>query len=191
MKNLKINLLIIAATCFIGANLTSCTQDSGNANNASGNSETSKAAGQAFVNDETSEKNILQIALGSADHTTLCAAVGAAEYENVLSNNGPLTVFAPTNDAFAALPEGTVADLLKPENKATLVNIIMYHAAPGKYDENNVRGVMGIGQANGQKLKVEEVDGKYTVNGANILATIEAANGVVHVIDQVLLPPSE
>ena len=191
MKKFKISLLVLAASCFIGVYFISCTQDSGNANNASANSETSKAAGQAFVNDEASAKNILQIALGSEDHTTLCAAVGAAEYENVLSNNGPLTVFAPTNAAFDALPEGTVSDLLKPENKATLVNIIMYHAAPGKYDATHVKGVMGIGQANGQKLKIEEVDGKFTVNGANILGTVEAANGIVHVIDQVLLPPSE
>lgn len=191
MKNLKINLLLFAATCFIGANLTSCTQESSTSGNTSSNTEESKAAGQAFVNDEASQKNILQIALGSKDHTTLCAAVGAAEYENVLSNNGPLTVFAPTNAAFDALPEGTVSDLLKPENKATLVNIIMYHAAPGKYTAEKVKGVMGIGQANGQKLKIEEVDGKFTVNGANILGSVEAANGIVHVIDQVLLPPSE
>lgn len=191
MKHSKTNLIQILLAGFICFSLYSCSQGGDTKTSSSSEASESTTAGQAFVSDELSQKNILQIALGSEDHTTLVAAVQAAEYENVLANNGPLTVFAPTNDAFAALPEGTVNNLVKPENKATLVNIIMYHAAPGKYTAERVNGVMGIGQANGEKLKVEKVDGKYTVNGANILASVEAANGIVHVIDQVLLPPSE
>ena len=145
--------------------------------------------GQSQVVDDESEPNILQIALGSQDHTTLAAGVKAAGLEDVLTNAGPLTVFAPTNDAFDQLPEGTLAELLKPENKEQLAHIITYHAAPGSYDENNVRGVMGIGQATGDKVAVESRDGATYVNGAKILGTVKASNGYIHVIDKVLLPP--
>ncbi len=148
--------------------------------------------GQAMVVDDASEKNILNIAIGSPDHTTLVAAVQAAQMENVLVNAGPLTVFAPTNEAFAALPPGTVEDLLKPENKATLTRIITYHAAPGAYTGANIKGVMGIGQATGDKVEVvvDEAGDTY-VNGAKVIGTVKATNGYVHVIDKVLLPPEE
>ena len=92
--------------------------------------------GQAFIEDDESTPNVLQIAIGSADHTTLVAAVQAAELENVLVNAGPLMVFAPTNAAFDALPEGTVEDLLKPENKDALANILKYHVTPGNYSKD-------------------------------------------------------
>jgi uncharacterized surface protein with fasciclin (FAS1) repeats len=148
-----------------------------------------KDLGQAGVSDELSAKNILQIAIGSADHSTLVAGVKAAGLEAVLANNGPITVFAPTNAAFDALPEGTLDNLLKPENKATLATIITFHAAPGNYDEKNIKGVMGIGQATGHKVKVTVEDGVTYVNGAKVLGSVKAANGYVHVIDAVLLPP--
>lgn len=152
--------------------------------------QTSPEQGEASIVDNSSEKNILNIAVGSADHTTLVAAVQAAQLENVLVNAGPLTVFAPTNAAFDALPEGTVEELLKPENKAKLQHIIKYHAAPGAYTGTNIKGVMGIGQATGEKVKVETNDaGETFVNGAKVIATVKASNGFVHVIDKVLLPP--
>lgn len=148
--------------------------------------------GQAKVVDNASEKNILNIAIGSEDHTTLVAAVQAAQLENVLVNAGPLTVFAPTNAAFEALPPGTVEDLLKPENKATLAKIITYHAAPGAYTGSNIKGVMGIGQATGDKVEVVvDETGNTFVNGAKVLGTVKASNGFVHIIDKVLLPPEE
>lgn len=148
------------------------------------------AQGQASVVDHSSEQNILNVALGSDDHTTLVAAVQAAQLENVLVNAGPLTVFAPTNAAFDALPDGTVEELLKPENKAKLQHIIKYHAAPGAYTGANIKGVMGIGQATGEKVQVEINEaGETLVNGAKVLATVKASNGYVHVIDKVLLPP--
>jgi len=151
--------------------------------------ETSTLKGQSAVVDETSEKHILSIALSSDDHTTLVKAVQAAEMEDVLTNAGPLTVFAPTNEAFDKLPDGTLEDLLKPENKEVLANIITFHAAPGNYGPNNIKGVMGIGQATGDRVEVNEVDGTTTVNGAKVLASVKASNGYVHVIDEVLLPP--
>ena len=147
--------------------------------------------GQSLVSDDVSTNNILQVAIGSADHTILVAAVQAAGLEDVLANAGPLTVFAPNNAAFEKLPEGVVSDLLKPENKKTLANIITYHAAPGTYKGNMIKGVMGIGQATGDKVNVEVIDGETFVNGAKILGTVEASNGVVHIIDSVLLPPEK
>lgn len=92
-----------------------------------------KNKGQAFIEDDTSSPNILQIAIGSADHSTLVAAVQAAKLENSLVNAGPLMVFAPVNEAFAALPEGMVENLLKPENKSDLANILKFHVTPGNY----------------------------------------------------------
>lgn len=149
----------------------------------------SKLRGQSGVLDDVSAKNILQVAMGSPDHTTLAAGVQAAGLENVLTNAGPLTVFAPTNAAFDKLPPGTLDELLKPENKAKLARIITFHAAPGSYAENNIRGVMGIGQATGGKVKVTVEDGVTYVNGAKVLGSVKASNGYVHVIDAVLLPP--
>ncbi len=171
-----------------GILLSSCSnnKDSSDANTGA---DQTYSKGQSLVTDDVSQKNILQIAIGSVDHTTLVAAVQAAGLEDVLANAGPLTVFAPTNAAFDKLPEGVVADLLKPENKATLANIITYHAAPGTYKGDMISRITGIGQATGDKVVVEIIDGETFINGAKILATIDASNGVVHVIDGVLLPP--
>lgn len=145
--------------------------------------------GQAAVQDNESANNVLQIAINSKDHSTLVAAVQAAGLEDVLVNAGPLTVFAPTNSAFEALPAGTVEDLLKPENKEKLATIIKYHASPGKYLGNLLNSQTNLYQATGHYIKVEKAGEKVKVGGANILATVEASNGVVHVVDKVLLPP--
>jgi len=147
--------------------------------------------GQAGVQDEQSKKNILQIAMSSADHSTLVAAVKAAELENVLVNAGPLTVFAPTNEAFDALPEGTLETLLKPENKAKLAQIITSHAAPGTFKGDLLKSQKKIYQATGDFVDVEVKDNDVFVHGAKILATVEASNGVVHVVDKVFLFPAK
>ncbi len=153
--------------------------------------ETGNKTGQAFIMDDGSTPNVLQIAIGSKDHTTLVAAVQAAELENSLVNAGPLMVFAPTNEAFAALPEGTVENLLKPENKNALANILKYHVTPGNYSKDFLKKFKKLGQANNQYVKIEVVDGEPMIGGAKILASIPAGNGIVHVIDKVLLPPTE
>lgn len=143
--------------------------------------------GQAYVVDAKSKANILGIALSSPDHTTLVAAVKAAELENVLVNAGPLTVFAPVNAAFDALPPGTVDDLLKPENKQKLAKIITSHAAPGKFPIEQLKDGVPLYMATGHYVDVEvREDGTY-VNGSKILASIEASNGIVHVIGDVFL----
>jgi uncharacterized surface protein with fasciclin (FAS1) repeats len=146
--------------------------------------------GQSMVVDNESQSSILGIALKSPDHTTLIKASQAAEIEDILVNAGPITLFAPTNAAFEKLPEGTLEELTRPENKAKLRNILYYHAAPGNYSQEMLKDGMDLFIAQGSKLKIGSMNGKVTVNGANIVATIKASNGTIHVIDQVLLPPN-
>ncbi len=146
---------------------------------------------QAAINDDLSSKNILQVAIGSPDHTTLVAGVQAVALETVLANNGPLTVFAPNNAAFEKLPAGTLEELLKPENKSKLKRIITYHAAPGTYTGDGLKDGMNLFMATGDNTKIAVNGDEVTVNGAKILGTVDASNGVVHVIDTVLLPPEK
>ena len=144
--------------------------------------------GQAFITDDESAPNVLQIAIGSPDHTTLVAAVQAAGLENSLVNAGPLMVFAPTNAAFDALPDGTVEDLLKPENKEKLALILKHHVTPGNYSKDFLKKFKKLGQASNENVEVR-VDGEDVyVGGAKILASIPAGNGIVHVVDKVILP---
>ncbi len=179
----KISLLILSFALII-----SCG-DSNQTNDASTSTlEENSPLGQAGVQDDVSDKNILQIAIGSADHSTLVAAVQAAHIEHILVNNGPITVFAPNNAAFEALPEGTVETLLKPENKSTLANILTNHAAPGTYKGKLLKDGSKMYMATGNYIDVR-VDGEDVYIGeAKILGTVDAANGVVHVIDKVLVP---
>lgn len=144
--------------------------------------------GQSTVVDDQSQKNVVGVAVGSPDHTTLVAAVKAAELVDALSNAGPFTVFAPTNAAFDALPAGTVEGLLKPEKKADLQTILQYHVFVGVLKPEQLRDGQAIDMVDGGKTKVGVVDGKVTINGSNIVASVPASNGIVHVIDKVLLP---
>lgn len=144
--------------------------------------------GQSTVVDDQSQKNVVGVAVGSADHTTLVTAVKAAELVDALSNAGPFTVFAPTNAAFDALPAGTVDDLLKPEKKADLQTILQYHVFVGVLKTEQLHDGQAIDMVDGGKTKINLVDGKPTINGAHIVASVPASNGIVHVIDKVLLP---
>lgn len=148
-------------------------------------------AGQSAVVDDTSEPDVVRVAVGSPDHTTLVAALKAAEYVDALSNAGPFTVFAPTDAAFAKLPAGTVENLVKPENKATLQNILEYHVYVGAIREDYVQDGMKLNQVNLDNVTLNKKDGKITVNGANVLGVVKASNGIVYVIDAVLLPPDK
>jgi uncharacterized surface protein with fasciclin (FAS1) repeats len=151
---------------------------------------TAPAAGQSAVVDEKSMPTVVGVAVGSPDHTTLVAAVLHVKYEDVLSNVGPFTVYAPTDAAFAALPAGTLDNLLKPENKATLEDILEYHVALGVFKPEAMRTGRKINMANlkNTQFTVEE-DGTVMINDAKVLGSVEAANGLVVVIDKVLLPP--
>ena len=187
MKKLFNFSVIIALVFFI----SSCSGDGTKQSqtNQTKAAPAAKSKGQSAVKDAGSAKNALDIAIGSKDHTTLVAAVQAAELEDALVNAGPLTVFAPTNEAFAKLPEGTVENLVKPENKATLVHILEGHVSPGNYKLEWMKDGMQMYMANGEYYKVEIKDGVYYVGGAKILGSVPVSNGIVHVIDAVILPP--
>jgi uncharacterized surface protein with fasciclin (FAS1) repeats len=135
--------------------------------------------------------NIVSIAAGSKDHTTLVAALKAADYVTAVSNPGPLTVFAPTNAAFAKLPAGTVEGLLKPDKLQDLKELIKYHATTSAYQTTDLKDGQTLSMANGQKVTIHVKDGKLSINDANVVASIKASNGVVHVIDGVLLPAAK
>ena len=188
MKTLRSLLAILAifalvAACSTGGGQTESTDQSAAVAAADG--------GQSNVKDDMSMKDVVRTAAGSVDHTTLVTALKTAEYLDELSNAGPFTVFAPTNAAFDKLPAGTVEGLLKPEAKDALRNILEYHVAVGGYKLENLRDGQTINQANLDNVTIGVVDGKYTVNGANIVATVPASNGIVYVIDAVLLPPEK
>lgn len=184
----KISLL---AALTIGLFITSCNQNnSGETTTATTETPAgSDAAGQSGVQDDMSQKNVVQVAMGSKDHTTLVTAVKAAELVDALSNAGPFTVFAPTNAAFDKLPEGTVEGLLKPEKKEDLADILQYHVSVGVYSADQLQDGQTLGQVNGGNITISKKDGKIMVNGtATVVASIPASNGIIHVIDGVLLP---
>ena len=141
------------------------------------------------VKAEPADKTIVEIAAGAEDFSTLVAAVKAAGLVDVLSSKGPFTVFAPTNEAFAKLPEGTVESLLKPENKEKLIAVLKYHVVPGKVMAKDVVKVDSAKTAQGSSVTVT-VEGKTVkVDNATVVKTdIEASNGVIHVIDTVIIP---
>jgi len=133
-------------------------------------------------------KDIVAVASGAGNFTTLVTAIKAAGLVETLQGPGPFTVFAPTDAAFAKLPPGTLDDLLKPENKAKLAGILTFHVVPGKVMAADVKTMMAK-TANGQELDIKATDGAVTVNNAKVTKTdIAAKNGVIHVIDTVLLP---
>lgn len=133
-------------------------------------------------------KDIVAVAAGAGSFNTLVAAVKAAGLVETLQGAGPFTVFAPTDEAFAKLPAGTVESLLKPENKQKLIAILTYHVVPGKVMAADVK-TMQAGTVNGQKLSLVVANGGVSVNDAKVIATdVAASNGVIHVIDTVVLP---
>lgn len=144
--------------------------------------------GQSGVVDETSNPNIVQVASGSKDHSTLVAAVKAASLVDALSNTGPFTVFGPTNAGFDKLPAGTVDGLLKPEKKDDLKNILEYHTYVGVLKAEYMQEGQEFEMVNGGKVKITKKDDKVFVNGSEIVASITTSNGVIHVINDVLLP---
>jgi uncharacterized surface protein with fasciclin (FAS1) repeats len=141
-------------------------------------------------------KNIIQNAVNSKDHTTLVAAVKAAGLVETLEGKGPFTVFAPTNAAFGKLPAGTVDNLVKPENKATLTKILTYHVVPGKLSAADLKDGMKLKTAEGEQLSVKHQDGKVWIVDAKggtsmvTISNVNQSNGVIHVVDTVLMPAS-
>lgn len=150
------------------------------------------AGGQGSVKDDVSEKDVVKVAVGSKDHTTLVAALKQAELVTALSNAGPFTVFAPTNAAFDKLPSGTVDGLMKDDKKADLQNILQYHVTLSALSAESFTDGQVLGMVNGDNVTVHIKDGKVMLNNAaTIVASVKASNGMVHVIDGVLLPPAK
>lgn len=191
MKTLTKTIMLFALSiCFISCNNSAKTSEGVNV--VEDNERASQKEGQAFMKDEGGIPNALQLAISSEDHSTLVAAVQAAEVENALVNVGPLTVFAPNNAAFAKIDEATLNSLLEPENKSKLAFILTHHVAPANYPidmlKKNAKKGRKLYMASGQYLEVEEKDGDLYVGGVKILGTVNVSNGWVHVTESVILP---
>ena len=142
-----------------------------------------------LADDNTERKNIVEVAVDAGQFTTLAAALEAADLIDTLQGDGPFTVFAPTDDAFAALPAGTVESLLKPENRDQLVAVLTYHVVPGKVTAADVVTLDEAKTVNGASINISTENGSVYVNDATVVAAdVDASNGVIHVIDTVILP---
>ena len=173
MKVLRRSALVAAALATL-LTLSACSSDSDTASDS--------------MTEETSVGTIVDVASADGSFGTLVAAVTAADLVETLSGEGPFTVFAPTDEAFAALPAGVLDALLLPENKAVLAQILTYHVVSGKVMAADVTD-SDVATVEGQKIKLSTADG-VTVNGATVVvADVAASNGVIHAIDAVILPP--
>jgi uncharacterized surface protein with fasciclin (FAS1) repeats len=148
------------------------------------------AVGQSGVKDDESQKDVVKIAAASKDHSTLVAAITAAGLVDALSNAGPFTVFAPTNAAFDALPEGTLANLLKAENLATLQGVLKHHVTTSALEVADLTDGP-LSMADGGKVTISRKGSDVYVDGAKIVGSVRGSNGMVHVIDAVVVPPSK
>jgi uncharacterized surface protein with fasciclin (FAS1) repeats len=176
-------LKMVAAIAVSSATLVACDTTKTVA------SSTTPAAVSEQPMNATASKDVVDIAIGSPDHTTLVSAVTAAGLVQTLKGAGPFTIFAPTNAAFAALPAGTVDGLVKPENKGALTNILTYHVVSGAVKAADLRDGQKVKTLQGEELAVSVRDGKVMINGANVSAAdLVGSNGVVHVIDAVVMP---
>jgi len=182
MQNTYIILGIGTAIILIMVALTMQPQDDSNLNTSQVLNNQSQQAQEG----EQNMKNIVEVASDNNDFSTLVTAVKAAGLAETLSGEGPFTVFAPTNDAFAKLPEGTVENLLKDKDKLT--QILTYHVVPGKIMAKDVLNLKSAKTVQGGEISIDTNDG-VKVDNANIIQTdIEASNGVIHVIDSVIMP---
>jgi uncharacterized surface protein with fasciclin (FAS1) repeats len=150
------------------------------------------AGGQEKVTDDVSQKDIVKVAMGSKDHSTLVAALKQADLVTSLSNAGPFTVFAPTNAAFDKIPKETLDALMKDDKKTDLQNVLQYHVTLATLKIESFHDGQVLGMVNGDNVTVSIKDGKVILNNsAVIIASIPASNGIIHVIDGVLLPASK
>ena len=193
MKNYSMRTLALGLSVALGAVAMSPAVIAG----SMGMDKTVMVGGAAMY----PSKNIVENAVNSKDHTTLVAALKAAGLVDTLSGKGPFTVFAPTNEAFAALPEGTVDTLLKPENKATLTKILTYHVVPGKMTSKDLAkavksggGTASVKTVEGDSLTVSKDGEQWAITDAKgnvahvTIGDVMQSNGVIHVIDKVLMP---
>lgn len=180
-------LLRHIACIAIFATLAGCSTETNKHAESTGGAEIEHGTGQSGVVDDESAKDVVKVAVGSADHTTLVAAVKAAGLVDALSNAGPFTVFAPVNAAFEALPKGTVETLLKPENKEKLADILQHHVAVAVYETDRFTNGQIINMVDGNNVTITQKGNDWYIDEAKIVASVRASNGIVHVIDKVVL----
>lgn len=187
-------LLILPVALLISACTSTTTSDTGSSTNSMTEQRATMAPTSAAMTSPTTApaaaKDVVEIAVGSQDHTTLVAAVTAAGLVETLKGQGPFTVFAPTNAAFSALPAGTVDNLLKPESKADLTKVLTYHVVPGTYMAKDLKEGSKLKTVQGQELTFTQKGGSWYINDTSMIsaADLTASNGVVHVINGVVLP---
>jgi uncharacterized surface protein with fasciclin (FAS1) repeats len=185
----KVLNIAFAVACII---ILSCNNANTVAEETPAETTASAGGGQASVKDDESAKDVVKIAAGSKDHTTLVAAIKQGDLVNSLSNAGPFTVFAPTNAAFDKVPKETLDNLMKNENKAQLQDVLQYHVYVGTLKTEMMDDGQTLNQVNGGNISITKKDGKVMINNsATVIASIPASNGIIHVIDGVLLPPSK
>jgi uncharacterized surface protein with fasciclin (FAS1) repeats len=185
----KITIMLMSALSIIAA--VSCNDEVLPASEESTAATTTPATGQSGVSDDVSQKNVVQVAVGSKDHSTFVKAVQQAKLVDALSNVGPFTVFAPVNAAFDKLPAGALFDLMKPENEAKLADILQYHVSLGVFKEDMLQDGQTLGQANGGNIKISKNGTDIIINNsAKVIAAIPASNDLIYVVDAVLLPGS-
>ncbi|MEZ4905541.1 MAG: fasciclin domain-containing protein [Spirosomataceae bacterium] len=170
------------------ASLMACQSEQSNNQSSATAEETAPATGQSGVQDDESQKDVVKVAVGSPDHTTLVAALQAADLVNSLANAGPFTVFAPNNAAFDKLPAGTVDDLLKPENKAKLSTILEHHVMTSALAADFFQDGQTMGMVDGSNVTFHIKGKDVYVDDAKIIGSIRASNGYVHVVDAVVVP---
>jgi uncharacterized surface protein with fasciclin (FAS1) repeats len=188
MKQLQLILTSFLLLSIVSCNDAADTKTTTTTETGTSEQSAQPGAGQSAVVDPTSKPNIVQVASGSKDHSTLVTAVKAAELVDALSNAGPFTVFAPTNAAFDKLPAGTVEGLLKKEKKEDLQNILGYHTYVGSLKTEYMSDGQEFDMVYGGKVKITKQGDKTLVNGSEIVASIPTSNGIIHVIGDVLLP---
>jgi uncharacterized surface protein with fasciclin (FAS1) repeats len=188
MKKYKLFFALLVAGSMLACNNAEEKQ----ATNENATPAATSAGGQEAVQDDVSAKDVVKVAVSSKDHTTLVAALKQADLVTALSNAGPFTVFAPTNAAFDKLPAGTVEGLMKNEKKEDLQNILQYHVTVSAMKAESFKDGQVLGMVNGDNVTISVKDGKIMLNNsATIVASIPASNGIIHVIDAVLLPPAK
>jgi uncharacterized surface protein with fasciclin (FAS1) repeats len=191
-KSILKNLLVVATVGFASINTFTALPSFAEtkAKDAKPAATTEKKDPKTAPMAPTSSNTIVDVASGNKSFTTLVTAIKAAGLVETLSGKGPFTVFAPTDEAFKALPKGTLEMLLKPENKAKLVKVLTYHVVAGKVMAKDVKPG-NVKTVEGATFAVKTMGGKVMVNTANVTQTdIPASNGVIHVIDKVILPPN-
>ncbi|MFG0299540.1 MAG: fasciclin domain-containing protein [Phycisphaerales bacterium JB047] len=176
-------VLATALTTTLAGPGSSCSSDSSATKQANTTAEMTRVS-------YTAKKDIIDTAVAAGSFNTLAAALTKADLIGALKGKGPFTVFAPTDEAFAKLPKGTVESLLKPENRDMLISILTYHVVPGELDAGEVLGSATLTTLNGQRVDISKKDA--SIDGVSIVKTdIECTNGVIHVIDEVILPQSD